>query len=443
MTPDLNDTIVALSSAPGPGGRAIVRLSGPDALPVALSTFGAEAPVSATRRSVHTGRVTLPDINAPLPTDLYFWPGPRSYTGQNLVELHTLSSPPLVDLLIARLLSAGARAAAAGEFTMRAFLSGKLDLTRAEAVLGVLEARDRDDLTRALAQFAGGVAQPLAELRSDLLDLLADVEAGLDFGEEDIQFVSTEQLLTRIGKGLALLTNLNRRFEQRAVSGRPFRAALVGRPNAGKSSLFNALSGASALVSHEPGTTRDYLARRLELGAVSVELIDTAGWQPASGTIEEQAQSLGRGAAGEADLLLVCLECGRTPDAEEAALLAHRGPEAVAVATKSDLGNLSSEHTPVSAVTGQGLDSLRAMLARRAEARSRPALAPSLSRCRHHVEAALGHLRRAHSLALFQEPVELLALELRGALDQVGEMSGAVYTDELLDRIFSRFCIGK
>lgn len=443
MTSDLNDTIVALSSAPGPGDRAVVRLSGPDALTIVRDLFSTGEPVSPTRRRVYAGRVELPDVRSPLPADLYVWPGPRSYTGQNLVELHTISSPPLVDLLVLRLLWFGARAATAGEFTMRAFLSGKLDLTRAEAVLGVLEARNRDDLKRALAQLAGGVAQPLAELRGDLLNLLADVEAGLDFGEEDISFVSPEQLVLRISKGLALLTNLNRRFEERAVSGRPFRAVLVGRPNAGKSSLFNALSGAAALVSADPGTTRDYLLRRLDVGGVAMELIDTAGWQSASGTIEEQAQSLGRGVSGEADLLLVCLECGRTPDAEEAALLARREPEAVAVATKSDLPHPQCGFRAVSVVTGEGLESLRALLAERAEARSRPALAPSLSRCRHHVEAALGQLRRAHSLALFQEPAELLALELRGALDQVGEMTGTVCTEDLLDRIFTRFCIGK
>lgn len=443
MSVDLNDTIVALSSAPGAGGRAIIRLSGPDALPVALTVFRPEKSVSSTRRGVYAGQVELSALQSSLPTDLYVWPGPRSYTGQNLVELHTLSCPPLVDLLVSQLLTTGGRAASAGEFTLRAFLSGKLDLTRAEAVLGVLEARDRDDLKRALTQLAGGVARPLSALRSDLLDLLADVEAGLDFTEEDLQFVSTEQLVLRIGNGLAQLMNLNRQFVQRSVSGRPFRAVLVGRPNAGKSSLFNALSGASALVSPEPGTTRDYLVRRLELDGVTLELVDTAGRQEALGSIEEQAQSLGRDAAEQADLLLVCLERGRPPDAESMHWLSRREPEAVPIATKCDLESGQKHELAVSVVTGEGLDAVRALLVERAQAHTRPALAPSLSRCRHHVEAALGHLRQAHSLALFEEPAELLALELRGALEQVGEMTGAVYTDDLLDRIFSRFCIGK
>src|SRR5262249_35573292 len=268
-------------------------------------------PVLPSRRRCYVGSVALPDVGSPLPADLYVWPAPRTYTGQNLAELHTLSCPPLLDLLVARLLNAGARAAGPGEFTLRAFLAGKLDLTRAEAVLAVIEAGSRAELKQALAQLAGGVTRPLQELRGDLLDLLADVEAGLDFAEEDIHFISPENLLNRLAKGLAVLTVLGRQLEQRSVAGRPFRAVLAGRPNAGKSSLFNALAGGSALVSPEPGTTRDYLTRTLDLDGLKVELVDTAGWQEAADPIAEQAQALGRGQAGEADLVLLCLEAGR------------------------------------------------------------------------------------------------------------------------------------
>src|SRR5262249_40096088 len=175
-------------------------------------------------------------------------------------------------------LNAGARAARPGEFTLRAFLAGKLDLPRAEAVLGVIEAGDRDQLRESLAQLAGGVTRPLDGLRDDLLNLLADVEAGLDFVEAAITFVGREDLLNRLAKGLAQLTLVRKQLEARGRSDRPFRAALVGRPNAGKSSLFNALAGdspdAGALVSPVPGTTRDYLVKRLDLGGVAVELVD-------------------------------------------------------------------------------------------------------------------------------------------------------------------------
>src|SRR5262249_52119568 len=165
-----------------------------------------------------------------------------------MAELHTISSPPLVDLLIAQLLNAGARAAQPGEFTLRAFLAGKRDLPRAEAVQAVIAARDRAELTTALAQMAGGVTQPLTGLRDDLLNLLADVEAALDFADEDIQFVGRDDTLHRLAAGLARLTTVRRQLDQRAAAEGPFRAALVGKPNVGKSSLFNALGGV-ALVS--------------------------------------------------------------------------------------------------------------------------------------------------------------------------------------------------
>src|SRR5262249_52668457 len=150
------------------------------------------------RAGAHAGQVLVPTTSLSLPADLYVWRAPRSYTGQDLAELHTVSAPPLVDLVIARFLDAGARAARPGEFTLRAFLAGKLDLTRAEAVLGIIEAGSREELDQALTQLAGGVSRPLHELRTDLLDLLAEVEAGLDFSEEDIRFVGQEELLHRL-----------------------------------------------------------------------------------------------------------------------------------------------------------------------------------------------------------------------------------------------------
>ncbi len=492
MLPDLQDTIVALASAPGPGGRAIIRLSGPQAFAIACrhftrsekgsGTFSAAEKVpdpfstSLARqacdrhkphaqakdhgRRCYEGQIHLSGVNAPLPADLLVWPGPRSYTGQDVAELHVISCPPLVDLLIGQLLSAGARSAQPGEFTLRAFLAGKLDLTRAEAVLGVIEAGNRDQLKQALAQLAGGVSRPLQELRTDLLDLLADVEAELDFTEEDIHFVNRDELLRQLASTLAHVTLLGKQLEQRAVSGGSFCVVLAGPPNAGKSSLFNALAGKpAALVSPQPCTTRDYLVWQLDLDGVPVELIDSAGWQVPTGVIEEQTQLLGREQAKQADLVLLCLEGGKESGLWDE-MSAYFGNVPVAtVATKSDLYEPPSpsplplspaagergwgEGPATSALTGAGLDALRRFLKERAEACSRPALAPSLSRCQHHVAACLEHLRQAHATVLYEEPPELLALELRSALDQLGEMVGAVYTDDLLDRIFSRFCIGK
>jgi tRNA modification GTPase len=443
MLADLQDTIVALSTATGPGGRAIVRLSGPDAFRIATARFTSDQPILPHQRRCHAGQVQLPEIAAPLPAELHVWPAPRTYTGQHLMELHTLSCPPLVELLVGDLLAAGARAAQPGELTLRAFLSGKMDLTQAEAVLAVIEAGSRSELKQALDQLAGNVTQPLHALREDLLNLLADVEAGLDFTEEDIHFVGAAELLQRLSKALALITLLGKQLDQRVLAGRPFRAVLAGRPNAGKSSLFNALTGATALVSPLPGTTRDYLVRTLELNGTRVELIDTAGWQTAPNWVAAQAQGLGRSQAEQADLVLLCVAAGEALTAAETDLLARSEPPGVGLATKCDLATPAGAFLPTSAVTGEGLDVLRQLLADRARNQRQPALAPSLSRCRDHVARCLTHLRQAHNTVLFQEPAELVAVELRGALDQLGEMVGAVYTDDLLDRIFSRFCIGK
>jgi tRNA modification GTPase len=460
MVADIRETIVALSSAPGSGGRAIVRLTGPAALTCAENFFRSKSAIIKSRRLSCSGQIQLPQIYSPLPAQLHFWPAPRTYTGQELVELHTISCPPLIDVLIAQLLNSGARAARPGEFTLRAFLAGKLDLTQAEAVLGIIEATSRAELGQALRQLAGGIAVPLQGLRSDLLDLLADIEAGLDFSEEDIQFVARQNLLERLSAGATQLQLLARQVEDRGVCADIFQAVLVGRPSAGKSSLFNALAGnAAALVSPEPGTTRDYLVQRLDLDGIAVELIDSAGWrgpaelppqeneeegsEPAV-TINVQAELLGREQAVLADLILLCVEAGQAPNEQEQQLaLGNDQRRVVRVATKCDLHPSQPGWVATSAVTGYGLDALREVLAQHAVARRQPPLAPSLSRCQHHVHAALDHLEHARELASNDEPAELLAVELRGGLDELGAMVGAVYTDDLLDRIFSRFCIGK
>jgi len=438
----LEDTIVALSSAAGVGARAIVRLSGAGAWAIAATAFSPDAAFQPGRRRWYAGNIRLADLASPLPADAYYWPAPRTYTGQEIVEIHTLAAPPLVELLIAALLQAGARAANPGEFTLRAFLAGKLDLPRAEAVLGVIAARSRDELTQALSQLAGGMTQPLQELREDLLNLLADLEAGLDFAEEDISFVARDDLLHRLTKALAQVTLLHKQLAQRSLSGRPFRVVLSGPANAGKSSLFNALVGRpAALVSPEPGTTRDYLVRRVLLEDVAVELVDTAGWQEATDSIEDQAQSLGSGQREQADLVLHCVDCRE----KGTQLISAPGNELrpLFVATKCDLAPAPPGLVATSAATGAGIRELRQLLAERGRTHAQAPLAPSISRCRHHVDACLEKLRRAHGMVLFEEPPELLALELRGALDELGALVGAVYTEDLLDRVFSRFCIGK
>jgi tRNA modification GTPase len=414
------------------------------ALKCAATLFRTTEQIPAAKRRCYSGHIHLSGVASPLPADLHHWPAPRTYTGQDLVEIHTWSCPPLVDVLIADLLNAGARAAQPGEFTLRAFLGGKLDLAQVEAVLAVIEANGEHELKQALTQLAGGLTRPMQALRDDLLNLLADVEAGLDFVEEGIHFVGSEDLLTRISHGMAHLENLRRQLEHRSVPDSAFRVVLAGRTNAGKSSLFNALvENGRALVSAEPGTTRDYLSRRLEIDGVKLEIVDTAGWRETPGVIEEQAQSLGREQTTKADLVLWCIDATQPLSADSGVIRDLRLPAMLQVHTKCDLAPAPGSGMATSVLTGAGISALRKELAKRARQHAQPALAPSLSRCRHHVLSCLEHLRHAYDMALNEEPRELLALVLRSAVNQLGEIAGAVYTDDLLDRIFSRFCIGK
>jgi tRNA modification GTPase len=231
-------------------------------------------------------------------------------------------------------------------------------------------------------------------------------------------------------------------LEQRAVGDRVFRAVLAGAPNVGKSSLFNAISGGNSIVSDRPGTTRDYLVRRIDIDGTPIELVDTAGWQAVESLIDRQAQSLGSREQQSADLLLWCVEAGNANDNSPPVVVA-RSLTVVVVATKCDLASAAEGQVPTSARMGVGLEELRRLIQTRARSFAQPALAPSVSRCRHHVDACVERLRKAHRTVLFDDPPEILAAELRGALDELGAMIGAIFTDDLLDRIFSRFCIGK
>ena len=373
MIPNPDDTIVALASAPGPGMRGIIRLSGSRVQAVIEGAFALKLERTSAKRELLHCHVNISGVHSPLPVDVYIASGPHTYTGQDTAELHTISSPPLLDALIAALLNAGARAAHPGEFTLRAFLAGKKDLPQAEAVLAVIEAGTPYELKQALAQLAGGVTQPLHGLRDDLLNLLADVEAGLDFVDEDIEFVNKNDILLRVSKGLAQLTLLEKQIQERSLSDRPFRVALIGEPNAGKSSLFNALAGLpAAIVSPIAGTTRDYLTRSIQLKGTSIELIDTAGWQPAGDTIEEQAQALGKAQAKAADLLLWCHDAS-APDAAIPAEFA--GLPVLTVVTKCDLTEARGVFS-TSAKRGDGIANLKQVLAERARNAIRGSLAP-------------------------------------------------------------------
>jgi tRNA modification GTPase len=450
-----DDTIAALASAAGGAVRGIVRLSGPALIDVVRSCFVANDGTSLC--SIRSPRVVsgrLPSVAAArgqLPADLYFWPDARSYTRQPLAEIHTLGSPPLLAATLRCVCAAGARLAEPGEFTQRAFLAGRIDLAQAEAVLGVIDARGDADFRRALGQLAGGLSRPLDRVRDQLLDLTAHLEAGLDFVEDDIAFITAEQVRAALQEARATVEQSLAQLSARNHHDQPLRAVLVGLPNVGKSSLFNALApDAAALISNQPGTTRDYLIATLELGAVRVQLVDTAGRMAAADRVASASQQVAADLAAAAELRLLCLDATRPLTAWEQAQRA-TGPEGslLEVWTKCDQGFGPSAAHPgaiaTSSIRGQGLDRLKGELSRRAAdlARDEATVSMTAERCGQSLRGAAERLAQAAELNRTRAGEELVVAEIRLALAEVGRVVGAVYTDDILDRVFSRFCIGK
>ncbi len=453
----VDDTIAALASPPGGAVRGVIRLSGPGTVACLQSCFRPHGPrdlEQVTIAAVIPGSLTLEPPTNRLPCALYLWPTTRSYTRQVSAELHTLGSPPLLDAALRVLCHGGARLAGPGEFTLRAFLAGRLDLTQAEAVLGVVDAEDSRSLDVALAQLAGGLTGPLGTLRSDLLDLLADLEAGLDFVDEDIAFVTGADAAARLLAARQLVDDVLRRITARGTSTREPRVVLRGWPNVGKSSLTNALAeGDVAIVSELAGTTRDYVSRSFCWDGVQGVLVDTAGAEhPGShDTLAMQAQQLAQDQLEQAELELFCLDATRPLNPWERAALQHsHDVNRLVVWTKTDASTVRIElNTPAvrtSSHTGEGIEPLRRRIRELLAAkRASTALvvASTAQRCQLSLEAAAEHIDLARQLITHEQGHELVALELREVLEHLGQVVGAVYTDDILDRVFQRFCIGK
>ncbi|HLJ10516.1 MAG TPA: tRNA modification GTPase [Planctomycetaceae bacterium] len=456
MHPD--DTIAALASAPGHAARGIIRISGPATVSVLESFFTPSGrtteeisrPSTARTAWCYPGALQIDGLGRPLAVDLHLWPNRRSFTGQPLAELHVVSSPPILEAVLSDVFARGVRPAEPGEFTLRAFLAGRIDLAQAEAVLGVIDAGDDRELQTALDQLAGGLSSQIARLRGDLLDLLADLEAGLDFADEAIEFVSHAALVGRLGLARDDVAELfDRAGKRMRPSARP-RVVLAGPPNAGKSTLFNVLAETSAaLVSEAAGTTRDYLSADVTLGGMSLSLVDTAGSEQEAEGIGREAQKLGRKQIDEADLVVWC----EPADESFASSSGDQGPASgeriLPVATKSDLrdaGDNEGSRLAVSARSGEGLlELVSAIVDRltRPAAGARQLLGTTAARSYDSLRGAQAALERALAIAQSESQHDLVALEVREALDELGKIAGLVYTDDILDRIFSRFCIGK
>lgn len=474
-----DDTIVAIASPAAPAARGIVRLSGVDVLPIigrlGLTEGRQPAATTPTRSPARLSLEPVAPAFGHVDVDLLLWPTRHSYTGQPSAELHLIGSLPILSAVVQCCLLAGARAARPGEFTMRAFLAGRLDLTQAEAVLGVIDAENDQSLASALTQLAGNLSAPLQSARSILLNLIADVEAGLDFADEDIEFITDETLRSRIAEVADAVATIQRQLNRRDESRSQLRVVLRGLPNVGKSCLLNALADdAVAIVSDQAGTTRDVLRTTLHHTEHPIELIDTAGLEKRAGlsaesAVSDLAQNQAETAAAEADVHLWCTDIRDTVGRTVASCIRppYR-PSAIhlGIATKADLADpgphliesgkdirepardgSTDEWLPVSSRSGAGMEQLKARLEQLAsqhdDDQSGGGVLGTAARCRGSLQTAHAALQGAMELSEQQAGQELVASELRWAASAIGEVTGEVYTDDILDRVFSRFCIGK
>ena len=475
MPYDLHDTIAAIGTTSGGAARGMIRVSGPHLCECLETCFFPDntdwSPAEMHYAAVLSGMLSAGKQQR-LPCELYYWPTEKSYSRQPTAEFHTLGSPPLLEGALSELTNHGARLAEPGEFTLRAFLAGRIDLTQAEAVLGVIDAPSREDLDSALAQLAGGLSRPLQELREELLKILAELEAGLDFVEEDIQFISRDTLQTQLADARKSVADVLTQMASRSTEVPDTRVVLTGLPNAGKSSLFNALVQTSAaeetstpaLVSQQSGTTRDYVTANVRFGDHLCQLVDTAGidhsLQPDS--LEQAAQTAASEQSHRADLQVLCVAVG--DDGELPSVENRQAGSGLVVITKCDL--LKSSVDPISALLSQeeiptdeaprflscsmvdqpGIAELTAVIGRQLEQAGSlegRAVASTAARCAESLNHAHELLTSALNLAERGGGEELIAAEVRVALVELGRIVGAVYTDDILDRIFSQFCIGK
>jgi len=455
------DTIVAIATPPGRGGIGVVRLSGPDAHVIARAMVAHDGdlePRRATFTRVHAAqhavvehardtraaRSVFREVDAPRPADaldqaiVTYFPAPRSFTGDDVVELSAHGSPVVLQSIVEAAIDAGARLAEPGEFTLRAFVNGRMDLLQAEAVRDLIDAVTPLQARAAFDQLEGTLTRAIRGIDEALFDLIARLEASVDFPEEGYHFVDPHAVAASVDDVISRTEALLADAARGRLVREGLQVAIVGRPNVGKSSLFNALAGAPrAIVTDVPGTTRDLVTERIDIEGVPVTLIDTAGLRNTDDRVEVEGVRRARQAVDVADLVLVVVDEDE-PEAIDAKYFV--------VQSKSDLGR-PARGICVSAKTGAGLDDLRRAIAAGLDAeplRDRPAI----TNIRH-----IALVRRAHDALLRARaaassdgaalPEEFVLADLQDARAAFEEMTGRRAPEDLLAEIFSRFCIGK
>ena len=456
------DTIAAISTPPGPGAIGILRLSGPRAIEVAQASFRPlnKVPLSQHRPHELVYGDLLDRDGQPIDRVLCtFSRGPVSYTGEDTAEFQCHGSPMVLSLGLEALFSRGARQARAGEFTRRAFLNGKLDLAQAEAVGDLLEARSREGARHAAGQLTGALSRRIGAVYSALVDIMAHFHAVLDYPDEDIDPFRMEELSGQLSRQEAALRALAGSYRRGQYIRDGVPCAIVGRPNAGKSSLLNALVGFDrAIVTNIPGTTRDTVEERAELGGVTLRLIDTAGLRDSDDPIEQLGVERSRAAMDEAALVLLVVDGTEKPTQEDADLartIAEAGKPFILVRSKRDLAGEHADElealsqgaptVSLSARTGEGLEELGQAVAALFPQGSEDKAGELITNARQAEAAgrALNCVVRANQALSDGVTPDALLTDVEEALEALGELTGQSVREDVTDRIFSKFCVGK
>jgi tRNA modification GTPase len=456
------DTIAAIATPPGIGGVGLIRVSGPAAEEIARRLFHPSPPGHFLSHHLYHGEIVSPATGAVLDEVLVaFLKEPRSYTGEDTLEINCHGGPLILRTVLEEVLRAGARPAGRGEFTKRAFLNGRLDLSQAEAVQDIVTAQTRPGLAAAVGRLQGKLSGRVEEIRGDIINLLAGIEAAIDFSEEDGVGETPGNSHFQIDHIIDRIASLTATYHQGRIYREGIGVVIAGRPNVGKSSLLNRLLGEKrAIVTSIPGTTRDFIEETFDLGGIPVRLTDTAGLRPPEDAIEKEGIDLVWQRLETADAVLVLLDGSAelTPDDRE--LLAKMvAKPLLPVLNKSDLprrldeeslkGLLPGGTSPairISAKYGDGIDHLTAALRDMLLATPAEESAEVMIAHLHHktaLEKAAAGLVRARDGLAGGLPAEFVALEVREALEALGEITGRTTPEDVLDRIFANFCIGK
>lgn len=454
----IRDTIAAVSTPPGNGGIGIIRVSGSQAVDIGAAVFKPMCNGGLTSHRFYFGTVCDPASGEMVDEAMaVLMRAPRSYTCEDVLEIHCHGGMLVVERVLDLCLAAGARLADAGEFTKRAFLNGRIDLIQAEAVMDIINSRTDAALRLAQHQREGTLSKLIAEARSLLLHALALVEAYIDFPEDDLGDTDTAAIAADIASVRAMVSRLLAGFEEGRILREGISVLIIGKPNAGKSSLLNRLLNENrAIVTHIPGTTRDIIEETVNIGGLAVRLLDTAGIRHTDDVVELEGINRAMEKIPLADLVLFVLDSSRQFDEEDLLILnALAGSRVILVRNKSDLPQLLElpdgysdiKSVPISASSGMGVDDLREEVRRtflhEAATDSRDFVAISKARHRDALVSADAVLKRVESGLAGNLDLELLAVDLRDALSAVASVTGQATSDDVLDLIFSSFCIGK